>query len=162
MDTEIALNLHADYLRKVDIASSTHGLEVRVPFLDTEVIDFAARVPMNLKVHSGTLKYLLRELARKNISDRIADKGKWGFGIPFDRWCGAKMQEYLKELLFSAKADSGIWQIFNRKTGEDLWAKFIRPGEISYRKISRFQIYQRIFILASTQIWFEQYKPVFR
>jgi len=159
MDTEIALNLHADYLRKVDIASSAHGLEVRVPFLDMEVIDFSARVPMDLKVHSGTLKYLLRELARKNISDRIADKGKWGFGIPFDRWCGTKMQEYLKELLFSSNADSGIWQIFNRKTGELLWNKFIRPGEVSYKNVSRFQIYQRIFILASTQIWFEKYKP---
>jgi len=159
MDTEISLNLHADYLRKVDIASSAHGLEVRVPFLDSEVIDFAARVPMDLKIHSGTLKYLLRELARKEISDRIADKGKWGFGIPFDRWCGTKMQDYLNELLFSKTADNEIWQIFNKQQGESLFAKFANPESTNFAKISRFQIYQRIFMLASTQIWFKTYKP---
>jgi asparagine synthase (glutamine-hydrolysing) len=159
MDTEIALNLHADYLRKVDIASSAHGLEVRVPFLDTEVMDFAARVPMNLKIHSGTLKYLLRELARKEISDRIADKGKWGFGVPFDRWCGPEMQDYLKELLFSKNADNEIWQIFNKQHGEKLFTNFANPESANYAEISRFQIYQRIFLLASTQIWFKTYKP---
>ena len=161
MDTEIGLNLHGDYLRKVDIASSAHGLEVRVPFLDMEVINFAARVPMDLKIHSGTLKYLLRELARKEISDRIADKGKWGFGIPFDKWCGKEMKEYLNDLLFAKSADNGIWQMFNKKSGESLWNQFTRPGETSYKDISRFQIYQRIFILASTQIWFKQHKPTF-
>lgn len=159
MDTEIALNLHADYLRKVDIASSAHGLEVRVPFLDSEVMDFAARVPMDLKVHSRTLKYLLRELTRKNISDRIADKRKWGFGIPFDRWCGAEMQDYLRDLLFSEQADSGIWQMFHKKEGMNLWDKFIKPGKVSYKNVSRFQIYQRLFIFAATQIWFKKYKP---
>lgn len=159
MDTEMALNLHADYLRKVDIASSAHGLEVRVPFLDQEVMDFAAKVPLNLKTHSGTLKYLLREMARKNISDRIADKGKWGFGIPFDRWCGKQMKDYLRELLFSETADSGIWQLFKKAAGEELWQKFIQPGKVSYKDLSRFQVYQRIFLLASIQIWFNRYKP---
>jgi len=161
MGTELALNLHADYLRKVDISSSAHGLEVRVPFLDNEVIDFAANLPMNLKVKSGTLKYLLRELARKRISDRIADKGKWGFGIPFDNWCGKKMKKYLKELFFSQEADNGIWNLFEKHHGEVLWKQFEDTSAISHSSISRFQIYQRIFILASIQVWFRTYNPEF-
>ena len=159
MSTELGLNLHADYLRKVDIASSAHGLEVRVPFLDREVIDFASRVPIDLKIKNGNLKYLLRELARKKISDRIADKGKWGFGLPFDKWCGTGMKEYLHDLLFSKDADNGIWRIFNKKYAETLWNNFKNPESINLRKISRFQIYQRLFILASVQIWFKRFKP---
>jgi asparagine synthase (glutamine-hydrolysing) len=159
MNTELALNLHADYLRKVDIASSAHGLEVRVPFLDSAVIDFAARVPMDLKIKSGTLKYLLRELARKKISDRIADKGKWGFGLPFDKWCGAEMQSYLYDLLFSSDANNGIWTVFNKKQAELLWTNFKKPDSINRKNISRFQVYQRLFILASVQIWFKRFKP---
>jgi asparagine synthase (glutamine-hydrolysing) len=159
MDTELAINLHADYLRKVDIASSAHGLEVRVPFLDSEVMDFAARVPMELKIKNGKLKYLLRELARRKISDRIADKGKWGFGIPFDNWCGAEMIEYLNKLLFGSDANNGIWQIFNQAYGKRLFALFTKTESANLAEISRFQIYQRIFLLASTQIWFKTYKP---
>lgn len=160
MQTELALTLHADYLRKVDIASSAHGLEVRVPFLDDEVMDFAARVPMDLKIHSGRLKYLLRELARKDISPRIAEKDKWGFGVPFDRWSQGEMKDYLHDLLFSSKADGGIWRILKRTEGEELWNKFINAGEVSYLGISRYQIYQRIFMLASTQVWFKTFNPV--
>jgi asparagine synthase (glutamine-hydrolysing) len=159
MGTELALNLHADYLRKVDISSSAHGLEVRVPFLDNEVLDFAAKLPMNLKIKSGTLKYLLRELARKKISDRIADKGKWGFGIPFDSWCGPEMREYFYDLFFSKKADEGIWQLFNKSQAKILWKQFEDSSNIPYNSISRFQVYQRIFVLASLQVWFNTYKP---
>jgi asparagine synthase (glutamine-hydrolysing) len=161
MGTELALNLHADYLRKVDISSSAHGLEVRVPFLDNKVLDFAAKVPMDLKIRSGTLKYLLRELARKKISDRIADKGKWGFGIPFDNWCGPEMREYFKDLFFSEEADDGIWRIFNKSEFELLWNQFDNGSDFSRSLISRFQVYQRIFILASLQVWFKTFKPEF-
>ena len=159
MQTELALTLHADYLRKVDVASSAHGLEVRVPFLDEAVMDFAARVPMDLKINSGRLKYLLRELARADISPQIADKGKWGFGVPFDNWCKGEMKDYLHDLFFSDQADQGIWRILRRSEGEKLWAKFINVGDVSYLDISRYQIYQRIFMLASTQIWFRTFNP---
>ncbi len=161
MGLELSLMLHGDYLRKVDIASSAHGLEVRVPFLDPAVMDLAASVPLSLKIKGKTTKHLLRELARRKISDRIADKRKWGFGIPFDKWCGDKMKDYLRELLFSSKADSGVWTVLKRSEGERLWRLFADPdaAEKARSKISRHQIYQRVFILASVQIWFNKWNP---
>jgi asparagine synthase (glutamine-hydrolysing) len=161
MGLELGLMLHGDYLRKVDIASSAHGLEVRVPFLDTEVLDLAASIPTNLKLNGKTTKFILRELARKKISDRIADKGKWGFGIPFDKWCQGEMMDYLRDLLFSKTADDGLWTVFKRSEGERLWKLFTdnTAAENARLNISRYQIYQRIFTMASIQIWFKKWEP---
>jgi asparagine synthase (glutamine-hydrolysing) len=162
MGLELGLMLHGDYLRKVDIASSAHGLEVRVPFLDTEVLDFAASVPTRLKLKGKTTKFLLRELARKKISDRIADKRKWGFGIPFDKWCQGGMMDYLRDLLLSERAATGLHMVFKKSEVEKIWKLFVdeREAENAKLQISRYQIYQRVFIMASIQIWFDKWKPV--
>jgi asparagine synthase (glutamine-hydrolysing) len=159
MGMEVSLVLHGDYLRKVDIASSANSLEVRVPFLDQEVMDFASSLPLNMKMKGSTTKYILRELARREISDRIADKKKWGFGIPFDTWCGKAMKEYLRELLFSNAADAGIWSLIKRSYGEALWRDFNNVESSSRLRTSRFQVYQRIFTMASIQIWFRRLNP---
>ena len=160
MGADIGLNLHGDYLKKVDIASSAHGLEVRVPFLDNGMLDFAARLPLKLKIHKGEMKYLLRYIASHEISPSIGGKPKQGFGIPFDRWCNQDMLSGLKNLLFSRGAEQeGVWRIIKKEAGEKLWARFTASGSGSYSEISRYQIYQRIFMLASAQIWMAKNRP---
>ncbi len=160
MGLEFNLNLHMDYLRKVDIASSAHGLEVRVPFLDNEVIDFASALPLNFKIRSKTCKYLLREIVKKNLSSQIGVKAKQGFGIPFDSWCKGPMNAYIKELLFSTPDGVGIWNIFNnRKSLLDLFEKFSSISSSDYDTLSRYQIYQRIFMLCGIQLWFKKFNP---
>lgn len=161
MDMELALNLHADYLRKVDIASSAHGLETRVPFLDNNVLRFAAELPTSLKIRQGQHKALLRDIATKTISTRIGQKRKQGFGIPFDRWCGPEMIAYLRDLLFSQSAREGIWSIFQPDYGEKVWKAFTSGEHHNELGVSRYQIYHRIFMLASIQIWLKRRKPTF-
>jgi asparagine synthase (glutamine-hydrolysing) len=77
MDAQLALP--DDLLHYFDRASMAHSLEVRVPFLDHEFVEFCARIPTDLKVRRLTTKYILREAARGILPDRIIDKRKIGF-----------------------------------------------------------------------------------
>jgi asparagine synthetase B (glutamine-hydrolysing) len=160
MGMEFNLNLQSDYLRKVDIASSAHGIEVRVPFLDNEVIDFASELPIGMKIRAKECKYLLREVARRNISPTIGNKRKQGFGIPFDSWSKGPLHAYIRDLLFSKQDGEGIWGILdNRKTVISLFEKFSDPNSANYISLSRHQVYQRIFMLCGIQIWMNRHNP---
>lgn len=75
-----------EYMTKVDGATMHHALEARSPFLDTDLWDFAASLPYDLRLKDNTLKAVLRELVRRKIGDRIASGAKRGFGIPVARW----------------------------------------------------------------------------
>jgi asparagine synthase (glutamine-hydrolysing) len=73
------LSLPDDMLHYFDRASMAHSLEVRVPLLDHELVEFCARIPPSLKIHRFTTKYLLKEVARRFLPPRIVDKPKVGF-----------------------------------------------------------------------------------
>jgi asparagine synthase (glutamine-hydrolysing) len=76
----------AEYLTKVDGATMYHALEARSPFLDTELWEFAGRLPYGLRLRQRRLKAVLRELARRKLGDRVAFGKKKGFGVPVQRW----------------------------------------------------------------------------
>jgi asparagine synthase (glutamine-hydrolysing) len=73
------LGLVDDMLHYFDRASMAHSLEVRVPFLDHHLVEWAARVPPELKVHGSQTKVLLKQAARGILPDSIIDKPKIGF-----------------------------------------------------------------------------------
>lgn len=153
---EMGLRLHADYLRKVDIASSAHGLEVRVPFLDNEMLDLAAQLPVRLKIgRSGQTKIVSRRLLRPLLPSRIAAKRKRGFDVPLDRWIGHRTREYLRELLLDPKA--GVSSFLNRTAIEQVWNAFENGGVANNG--SRDQRGQRLFLLASLEVWLRRWKP---
>lgn len=73
-------------LTKVDRASMMVGLEVRAPFLDNDVVEFAQRLPSNLKLRRGTSKYLLKKAMTGILPDDLIHRRKKGFGIPLTTW----------------------------------------------------------------------------
>ena len=73
-------------LTKVDRASMMVGLEVRAPFLDNDVVEFARRLPSGLKYRDGTSKYLLKKSMRGILPQRLLYRPKKGFGIPLTAW----------------------------------------------------------------------------
>ena len=73
-------------LAKVDRASMMNSLEVRAPFLDIELADFARQLPMDMKLRGSTTKWLLKEEARKLLPDGVATRRKQGFAVPLGRW----------------------------------------------------------------------------
>ena len=74
------------YLYKVDRMSMATSLEVRSPFLDREVVKFAASLPHHLKVHGQTTKYILKKIAAKYLPREIINRFKQGFGMPLALW----------------------------------------------------------------------------
>ena len=78
--------LQDSILTKVDRASMMVNLEVRSPFLDNEVVEFARRLPTSLKSRNGKGKYILRKAMQGRLPDRILDLPKKGFGIPLTSW----------------------------------------------------------------------------
>lgn len=73
-------------LTKVDRASMMVGLEVRAPFLDNNVVEFAQCLPSNLKYRGGTSKYLLKKAMKGILPDNLLYRPKKGFGIPLTSW----------------------------------------------------------------------------
>jgi asparagine synthase (glutamine-hydrolysing) len=75
-----------EYLPKVDGATMHYALEARSPFLDQALWEYAASLPLALRLHGRRLKAILREVARRRIGERVARGRKRGFGIPAGRW----------------------------------------------------------------------------
>ncbi len=98
------LGLVDDMLTYFDRASMAHSLEVRVPFLDHHVVEFAATIPAELKVgrslHRLTTKQVLRDASRGLVPDRIIDKPKIGFfNSAVDRWFAAQTRGAVSDYL---------------------------------------------------------------
>ena len=88
-----------DILYKCDRMSMAHSLEVRPPFLDHRIVEFAARLPESLKIHDGTLKYVLRELMRGKLPESVLARKKEGFDIPAHKWFRGVLRPLMEETL---------------------------------------------------------------
>jgi asparagine synthase (glutamine-hydrolysing) len=93
------LYLAEDILTKVDRASMAVSLEVRAPFLDPRVAEFAASLPSNYKLRGGTTKYILKRAIDGLLPPFVARRGKKGFGVPVAEWLKEKLRPLARDLL---------------------------------------------------------------
>ncbi len=99
--------LPSDMLVKVDRMSMAHSLEVRSPFLDHLLFEFAARLPDKAKLRGWTSKYLLRQVARElSLPAATLRRPKRGFSIPLDRWLREDLVEFTKQILFDRPTEN--------------------------------------------------------
>lgn len=100
-----------DILVKVDRASMMNSLEVRAPFLDYRMVEFAASLPERYKLKRFTGKYILKELARRYLPNKIIDRPKKGFGIPLSEWLSGELKPVMLDLLSKEHLDKqGIFE----------------------------------------------------
>lgn len=112
-----------DILVKVDRASMAVALEARVPFLDHRVVEFAASLPLALKVAGGTGKWLLRQVLYKHVDRRLVERPKQGFGIPVADWLRGPLRGWAEELLSeSALSRAGL---FNTQVIREAWTRHV-------------------------------------
>lgn len=100
---DIATYLVDDILTKVDRASMANSLEVRVPIIDHEFFELAARIPSEMKINGNTGKYIFREAIKDQIPYDVYNKPKTGFTIPINEWFADNLIDYYSESLRSAK-----------------------------------------------------------
>jgi asparagine synthase (glutamine-hydrolysing) len=101
-----------DILHKCDRMSMAHSLEVRPPFLDHRIVEFAATLPDNLKIRGSKLKFVLRELMKGRLPESVLTRKKEGFDIPVHRW----LRTVLKPLLLDTLNERTV-----RETGLFSW-----------------------------------------
>ncbi len=102
--TDIAMYLPDDLLVKTDIASMAHSLEVRSPFLDHHVVEFAARLPVAMKLRGRTGKYLLKRAMASRLPQTVLHRRKAGFGVPIDAWFRGRLGETARDVLLGKQA----------------------------------------------------------
>lgn len=83
----------------VDRLSMAHSLEVRPPFLDHRLMEFAATLPGRLKIRAGRVKHVLKEAVRGLIPDEIIDRPKEGFVLPVNEWLDTYLSAYVRQVL---------------------------------------------------------------
>lgn len=86
-------------LNYTDKMSMAVGVEVRVPFLDLELVDFAARIPNQLKQRGAEGKWILKKAMEPYLPHNIIYRPKTGFGIPLRKWMRHELRELLCDLL---------------------------------------------------------------
>ena len=101
-----------DLLIKADRMSMAASLELRVPFLDYRLVEFAAKTPSKYKIQNGQGKYLLKEMMKGILPDEIINRKKMGFPTPLKMMFQGEMRDYAFDTLNSS--DTKIHQYFNK------------------------------------------------
>ena len=116
-----------DILVKVDRMSMAHALECRCPLLDYRIIEFASRLPYAAKIDSkGRQKYLLRKILARYVPERLTERPKMGFSVPWAEWCrgeaGASLRDRWRTSSFPLLKPESANLIFPiDKLGWDNW-----------------------------------------
>jgi asparagine synthase (glutamine-hydrolysing) len=99
LDLDVGTYLADELLVKADRASMAHSLEVRVPFLDTVLSEFAFGLPSRLKVRGFSKKRLLRKALAPIVPAEILSAPKQGLTLPAAQWLRGPLEPYARELL---------------------------------------------------------------
>jgi asparagine synthase (glutamine-hydrolysing) len=107
--TDLYLYLPDDLLTLTDRVSMAHSLEVRVPFLDHELVEFVARMPARLKVRGLQKKVLFRKAIAPWMPEGHLNRRKQGFSIPLAAWLKGPLRPMLQDLVASREGRESPW-----------------------------------------------------
>jgi asparagine synthase (glutamine-hydrolysing) len=138
--------LPGDILVKADRMTMAHGLELRVPFLDREVMTVASRLSREEKTAGGTTKFALREAMGEVLPQAAAERAKLGFPVPVGEWLAGEWFGYADDLLRAAQTDRWV----DRETARVLLNRY-RAGEpgVSWRQLWAlivFSIWHQVYV----------------
>lgn len=102
---DMRFNLPNDMLKKVDLASMQHGLEVRLPYLDSHLVSFALSLPEDLLLRGRSRKHVLKHAFRRHLPNEIFTRRKQGFLLPVRRWFSTgQLGHNLEDLSYASNA----------------------------------------------------------
>ena len=142
MNTDVVSYLPEDLLVKIDIATMANSLEARSPFLDHNVMEFAATIPFTMKLNGFSLKYILKKTLKDILPREILHRRKMGFGIPVGKWFRNELKSYIYETLLGDKSIKRGY--FNKD-----YMKHILDEHTSGKK----NYERRIWVLLNFELW---------
>jgi asparagine synthase (glutamine-hydrolysing) len=143
---DLKMYLEGDILFKVDRASMAASLEVRVPFLNRNVVRFATSLPLELKLHGLTGKYLLKKCMRHILPDEIINRPKKGFNMPVAYWLTSDLRELTLDMLSESRLKG---QGFFNYT----YVKYLLDEHFARRQDHR----KELWTLLIFQLWYDKY-----
>lgn len=136
--------LPGNILAKADKMSMAHSLEVRVPYLDSQVFAAAAIIPPQYRVHKQMTKYLFREALRDVVPPHVLHRPKLGFPVPLRLWLQGKRGLHCLETIRA----SGISEFLNMRYLEQL---------VSLHRSGRADVARKIWCLYILALWHERF-----
>jgi asparagine synthase (glutamine-hydrolysing) len=132
--TDTQLVLPNDMLTKVDLMSMAHGLEIRTPFLDYELVNFIFSLPGDFKINSSLRKRVLQDAFRDFLPSKLYNRPKKGFEVPLLKWFRKEMRSLIENDLL-AKSTIDEQGIFNSTETEKLKRQLFSssPGDVHAR-----------------------------
>lgn len=127
-----------------DMLSMVHAVEVRSPFLDYRIVEFANSIPGTLKIKNNVLKYILRRVASRYLPAEVLERPKEGFVLPKNTWLRQGLAPLLKSVLASERLK--IHGYFDAAAVESLVKRF-QAGEDA--------LTFRVWTLMVFQLWYE-------
>jgi asparagine synthase (glutamine-hydrolysing) len=109
LDYEQRTRFVGEFMTKVDGGTMRYAIEARSPFLDQKMWEFAASLPLGLRLEGGVLKAILREIVRKNIGRDVATRKKQGFTIPVENWLATRWRSTLQEFAEGSLLEDQGW-----------------------------------------------------
>jgi asparagine synthase (glutamine-hydrolysing) len=133
-----------DLLVKADRMGMANSMELRVPFLDTDLVEYAAGLPPQILRRRGTLKYVLRKAFSDVVPRAVLERGKQGFAVPLPEWFRGPWRGVLKERVLTA--DAKLWEWLNRDYVTER-AKQHMDGKIDFS--------QQLWALLTLETWLQ-------
>lgn len=146
--TDMQLVLPNDMLTKVDWMSMAHGLEVRTPFLDFELVNFVFSLPDDYKINSSMRKRVVQDAFREMLPAELYNRPKKGFEVPMLKWLRQELRSLIEDDLLSEKniTEQGIFHYPEiQKLKSQLFSS--NPGDV----------HARIWALVVFQWWWKKY-----
>ena len=112
-----------DILVKVDRASMSVALEARAPLLDHTLFEFAARLPLEMKMRSGQGKWILRRVLDRYVPRAIIERPKAGFAVPLDDWLRGRLRPWAEDLLAPSRLAAD--QLLNTAAVTEKWREHL-------------------------------------
>ncbi|UCG72526.1 MAG: asparagine synthase (glutamine-hydrolyzing) [Chromatiales bacterium] len=133
LDLDLKTFLPSLNLTYTDKTSMAHGVEVRVPYIDNEIIDFAAHMPPRLKLRGNTRKWILKKALEPLLPRDVVHRRKAGFGAPIRTWVARDLQPMIADLLSAERlrkrgvfSPKGVQEVLRRNaSGSDDFAYLI-------------------------------------
>jgi asparagine synthase (glutamine-hydrolysing) len=99
IDADVNTYLPGDLLPKVDITTMANSLEARSPFLDHHLLEWAAGLPIRMKVRPGSTKRILKQAMVDWLPPEVVNRPKMGFGVPLAAWLRGELHDFAHDLL---------------------------------------------------------------